>query len=44
MVLIDYANKFNFNIDTVKFSARKSSSLIGGTTAQLKVGNIYTLK
>lgn len=44
MVLIDYAHKFNFDLGKTKFCVRKSSALVGGTTAKLNVGEIYTLK
>lgn len=44
MVLVDFSNKFNFDLDKTKFGIRKSSALIGGTTAKLNVGEIYTLK
>ena len=44
MVLIDYAQKFGFELGKAKFSVRKSSALIGGTSSKLNVGEVYTLK
>lgn len=38
MVMIDYAHKFAFDLEKTKFSVRKSSALVGGTTAKLNVG------
>lgn len=44
MVLVDYSQKFNFDLAKTKFSVRKSSAQVGGTTAKLNVGEVYTLK
>ncbi len=44
MVMMDYAQKMNFDLEKTKFSVRRSSALIGGTTAKLNVGEVYNLK
>jgi hypothetical protein len=38
MVMMDFAHKFEFDVAKVKFAVRKSSVLIGGTTAKLNLG------
>ena len=43
MVTIDFLYKFEYHPDRVSFVVRKSPTLIGGTTANLKVDEIYTV-
>lgn len=38
MIMIDYVEKYNLDINKVKYIIRKSSVIIGGTTAKLNVG------
>jgi hypothetical protein len=38
MVMMDYVEKYNLDINKVKYFIRKSSGIIGGTTAKLNVG------
>lgn len=43
MSAIDFFVRFNLNPDKVTFPVRKVSTMIGGTTASLKIGEIYTI-
>lgn len=44
MVMMDYVHKHNIDMAKTKFCVRKSSAMIGGTTARLNVGQVYTLR
>ena len=39
-----YVEKYELDITKVKYTVRKSSGMIGGTTAKLNVGESYNLK
>ncbi len=44
MVLMDFSQKFGFDLAKTTFMVRKSSALIGGTTSKLNIEEVYTLK
>ena len=43
MSTIDYLARFNLNPDKITFPVRKASTMIGGTTASLKIDEVYTI-
>ena len=43
MSTIDYLIRFNLNPDKITFPVRKASTMIGGTTAMLCIGEVYTI-
>ena len=38
MVTVDFLNKYEYNPEKVTYEIRKSSTMIGGTSAKLEIG------
>lgn len=43
MTAIDYLNKYEYNPDKITYQIRKPSIMVGGTTANLEIGQVYTI-
>lgn len=43
MATVDYLNKYDFDPQKITYQIRKPSLMVGGTSAQLQIGEVYTV-
>lgn len=43
MVTIDYLNKYDYDPNKITYQIRKPSIMVGGTSALLQIGEVYTI-
>ena len=43
MTTIDFLLRYGYNPDKIRYAVRKASTTVGGTTANLKLGEVYTI-
>lgn len=43
MTAIDYLTKYDYNPDRITYQVRKPSIMVGGTSANLEIGEVYTI-
>lgn len=44
MTTIDFLNKYDYNPQKITYKIRKPSIMVGGTSAGLEIGEIYTIQ
>lgn len=44
MVVIDFLKKYDYSPEKITYEIRRPSIIIGGTSAQLQLGEVYTLE